>query len=46
MNDLARVTLRAHTPLFWDSYKKNRQTGAIMLVDEFTNATVAAGMIL
>ncbi|MBI2513657.1 MAG: sulfate adenylyltransferase [Opitutae bacterium] len=46
MNDLARVTLRAQAPLFWDSYKKNRHTGAVLLVDEFTQATVGAGMIL
>jgi len=46
MNDLARVALHCQTPLFWDSYKKNRQTGSIVLIDEATNATVAAGMIL
>jgi sulfate adenylyltransferase large subunit len=46
MNDLARVTLRSQAPLFWDSYKKNRQTGAVLLVDEATHATVGAGMIL
>ncbi|MBA3849087.1 MAG: sulfate adenylyltransferase [Opitutus sp.] len=46
MNDLARVTLRSQAPLFWDSYKKNRQTGGVLLVDEFTHATVGAGMIL
>lgn len=46
MNDLARVSLRCQAPLFCDSYKKNRQTGSILLVDEGTNATVAAGMIL
>ena len=46
MNDLARVTLRSQAPLFWDSYKKNRQTGAVLLVDEFTHATVGAAMIL
>jgi sulfate adenylyltransferase large subunit len=46
MNDLARVSLRCMAPLFWDTYKKNRQTGSILLVDEATHATVAAGMIL
>ncbi len=46
MNDLARVALHCQAPLFWDSYKKNRQTGSIVLIDEATNATVAAGMIL
>ena len=46
MNDLARVALHTTAPLFFDSYKKNRPTGSLILIDEFTNATVAAGMIL
>jgi sulfate adenylyltransferase large subunit len=46
MNDLARVTLHTTAPFFFDSYKKNRQTGSLILVDEFANTTVAAGMIL
>ena len=46
MNDLARVTLHTATPLHFDSYKKNRQTGSVILVDEVANTTVAAGMIL
>jgi sulfate adenylyltransferase subunit 1 len=46
MNDFARVLLHCQTPLFSDSYKKNRQTGSVLLVDEFTHATLAAGMIL
>ena len=46
MNDLARVALRTTDPLFFDSYKKNRQTGSLILVDEVANTTVAAGMIL
>ena len=46
MNDLARVSLQTDTPLFYDSYKKNRLTGAIILMDESDNTTVAAGMIL
>lgn len=46
MNDLARVTLRTSTPIYVDSYKKNRQTGSLILVDASTHATVAAGMIL
>ena len=46
MNDLARVTLHTATPLFFDSYKKNRQTGSVILVNETANTTVAAGMIL
>jgi len=46
LNAIARVALRCQQPLFWDSYKKNRHTGAILLADEATHATVAAGMIL
>ncbi len=46
MNDLARFSLHAATPLFFDSYKKNRHTGSILLLDEINNATVAASMIL
>ena len=45
LNDIARVTLRTSAPLFYDSYKKNRITGSVILVDEFSNETVAAGMI-
>ena len=45
LNDIARVTLRTSSPLFYDSYKKNRITGSVILVDEFSNETVAAGMI-
>ena len=42
---IARVTLRTSAPLFYDSYRKNRITGSVILVDEFSNETVAAGMI-
>ena len=45
LNDIARVTLRTSAPLFYDSYRKNRITGSVILVDEFSNETVAAGMI-
>jgi sulfate adenylyltransferase subunit 1 len=46
MNDIAKVTLRVTKPLHVDSYDKNRITGSVILVDEGTNETVAAGMIL
>ncbi len=46
MNDIARVRLRTTQPLFVDSYRKNRFTGSLILVDEATNETVAAGMII
>jgi sulfate adenylyltransferase subunit 1 len=46
MNDIARIVLRTTKPLFFDSYRRNRITGSIILVDEGTNETVAAGMII
>lgn len=46
LNDIGRILLRTTQPLFYDSYAKNRFTGSIILVDEFTNETVAAGMII
>jgi len=46
MNDMARVVLRTTKPLFTDSYRNNRITGSIILIDEGTNSTVAAGMII
>lgn len=45
-NDIARVQLRTTKPLLVDSYDQNRNTGSIILVDEATNETVAAGMII
>lgn len=46
MNDIARVRIHTAQPLFCDSYRKNRITGSLILVDEGTNETVAAGMIV
>lgn len=46
MNDIARIKLRVTKPLLADSYRKNRNTGSIILIDEATNETVAAGMII
>jgi sulfate adenylyltransferase subunit 1 len=46
MNEIARVRIRTAQPLSIDSYRKNRITGSIILVDEATNETVAAGMIV
>jgi len=46
MNDIVRLCLRTTAPLLHDTYRRNRHTGSIILVDEFTNNTVAAGMIL
>jgi sulfate adenylyltransferase subunit 1 len=46
MNDILRVTLRTSAPVLHDPYRRNRQTGGFILVDEHSNETVAAGMIL
>ena len=46
LNDIGRIRIRASKSLFFDSYKKNRQTGSVILIDPITNATIAAGMIL
>ncbi len=46
LNDLARVRLRLAEPLLVDPYAENRATGAFVLVDEATNETVGAGMVL
>jgi bifunctional enzyme CysN/CysC len=46
LNDLARVRLRLAGPLLVDAYSENRSTGAFVLVDEATNETVGAGMVL
>jgi sulfate adenylyltransferase subunit 1 len=46
MNDIARVRIRTAQPLHFDSYRKNRITGSVILVDEGTNETVGAGMII
>lgn len=46
MNDIGRVKLRCNRPLMIDSYRDNRNTGSIILIDEGTNETVAAGMIV
>lgn len=46
LNDIGRVLIRTTVPLMYDSYKRNKVTGSVILVDEFTNETVAAGMII
>jgi len=45
LNDIARVTVTCHRPLYVDPYEQNRETGAFILVDSLYNTTVAAGMI-
>ena len=46
MNEIARVRIRATKPILSDSYRRNRNTGSIILIDEATFETVAAGMII
>ena len=46
MNDIARIKIRTTKPLLCDSYSKNKSTGSLILVEEATNNTVAAGMII
>jgi bifunctional enzyme CysN/CysC len=45
LNEIGRVSLRTTQPLFFDDYRRNRDTGSFILIDEATNTTVAAGMI-
>ncbi|RIA08212.1 sulfate adenylyltransferase subunit 1 [Flavobacteriaceae bacterium MAR_2010_72] len=46
MNDISKVKIRTTKPLMIDSYRENRITGSIILVDDSTNETVAAGMVV
>ena len=46
LNDIGRVRLRVSLPLFVDPYETNRETGSFILVDEGTNRTVGAGIVL
>ncbi len=45
LNEIGRIHLKVSTPLAVDDYTSNRATGSFILIDEGTNATVAAGMI-
>lgn len=46
LNEIGRISLRTTKPLFYDPYRRNRKTGAIIVIDEATNTTVGAGMII
>ena len=46
MNDIAHVAMKVQQPLAFDHYKRNRATGSFIVIDEATNNTVAAGMIV
>jgi bifunctional enzyme CysN/CysC len=46
LNEIGRVRLRCSAPLVVDPYSRNRTTGSFILIDESTNDTVAAGMVI
>jgi sulfate adenylyltransferase subunit 1 len=46
MNDIGRISIHTSKPLFYDTYKRNRQTGSLIIIDEQTNETIGAGMII
>jgi bifunctional enzyme CysN/CysC len=46
LNEIGRVKLRTTVPLLADEYRRNRTTGGFILIDESTNRTVGAGMII
>lgn len=46
LNEIARIMIKTASPIFFDGYQKNRSTGSLILIDEFTNETVGAGMIV
>ena len=46
INDVGRITVRTTAPLFYDAYTKNRDTGSFILIDEASNVTVGACMII
>jgi len=46
LNEIARISVKTTRPVFFDAYRKNRETGSLILIDEPTNNVVGAGMIL
>ena len=46
MNDLGEIRIRTAKPIFYDGFPANRMTGAFILIEQGTNATVGAGMLL
>jgi sulfate adenylyltransferase subunit 1 len=46
LNEIAKISIKTTRPIFYDSYKRNRDTGSLILIDEATNNVVGAGMIL
>ena len=46
LNDIGRIALRTTSPLCYDLYRRNRNTGSVLLIDESTGTTLGAGMII
>ena len=46
LNEIGRVKIRTTVPLFYDEYRRNRNTGSLIIIDEGSNTTVGAGMII
>ncbi len=46
LNEIARIRIKTSKPIFYDSYEDNHITGSIIIIDEGTNNTVGAGMII
>ncbi|MCK5067850.1 MAG: sulfate adenylyltransferase, partial [Bacteroidales bacterium] len=46
LNEIAKITIKTSKPIFYDSYKDNHITGSVIIIDEATNNTVGAGMIM
>ncbi|MFN7734349.1 MAG: sulfate adenylyltransferase subunit CysN [Pirellula sp.] len=45
LNEIGRCSVTLNQPVFYDPYRRNRTTGAFIIIDRITNATVGAGMI-
>jgi sulfate adenylyltransferase subunit 1 len=46
LNEIAKISVKTTRPIFFDPYRRNRETGSLILIDEATNNVVGAGMIL
>ncbi len=46
LNEIARIKIKSSKPVFFDSYRRNRVSGSLIIVEEGTNNTVGAGMIV
>lgn len=46
LNDIGRISIKTTKPLNWDAYTRNRITGSLILIEEGTNNTVGAGMLI